>query len=110
MHPAKGAPMRSALAFVAVLAGCGTLDAHWRPSIMPKLSQLPRHPHHRDAIADQSSDRARPEQRRSLTAKERKVETTAAWMAALIGSALSKSSTVMFGVATDIEENHLFEK
>lgn len=74
------------------------------------LSELPSDPEKRNGILDQSAERARPENRRSLTPKQRKVETGAALLAAYIGQAFSKTQNVTIGVATDVDENHLFEK
>lgn len=103
--------MRFALIAV-VLGGClsGSLDANVRPSVMPKLSELPGDAEKRDGILNQSGERARPEQRRSLTKRERKVETMAAVAAALIGEAFSTTKNVTIGLASDIDENQLFEQ
>jgi hypothetical protein len=44
-----------------------------------------------------------------MTRRERKVETTAAVLAAYIGEAFSSSENTMIGVATDIDENRLVQ-
>lgn len=95
-----------------LLSGCfaGSLDSSMRPSVMPKLSALPGDPEKRDGVLNQSGEHARAEQRRGMTKRERKVETAVAVMAALIGEAFSTTKNVTIGVATDIDENHLFEK
>jgi len=93
-----------------LFAGCfGSLDANGRPAVMPKLSELPGDPVKRDAVLDQANPANQPEKGKALTKKERKVETVAAFAAALIGEAFSKTSNVTFGTSTTIDENHLFE-
>jgi hypothetical protein len=100
------------LAFALSLGGClaGSLDANSRPSVIPKLSELPGDAEKRDGILDQSGRTAGPENRKGMTKRERKIETTAAFAAAMIGSWFSKSQNVTLGMATTVDENHLFEK
>lgn len=96
------------------LSGClaGKLDANGkpgvisnpRPSVMPKLSELPTDREQRNGILNQSGERARPENRRSLSKREQKAETFAAIAAALIGDAYSSTKNVTIGIATDFEE------
>ncbi len=102
--------MRFVLLAVA-LTGClsGNLDANLRPGVMPKLSELPGDAEKRDGILNQSGERAGPEQRKTLTRGERKVETMAAVVAALIGEAFSTTKNVTIGVASSFDENQLFE-
>lgn len=94
--------MRLVLAFL--LAGClgggGGGGGATRPGVMPMLSELPSDPGQRDAILDQSQQTAGPEQRKGMTKKERKAETTAAYAAAIIGSMFSSDQNVTLGVAT----------
>lgn len=110
-HRAKAGSVRFALLAVA-LSGClgGSLDSNLRPAVIPKLSELPGDTEKRDGVLDQSAERARPEQRRGMTKRERKVETMAAVAAALIGEAFSSTKTVTMGVAGDFDENQLFER
>ena len=95
-----------------LFGGClgGTLDANSRPAVTPKLSELPDDPGKRDAVLDQSHEAAGPEHRKGMTKKERKAETMAAFAAALVGEAFSKTQNVTLGTQTTIDENHLFEK
>lgn len=96
---------------VLLLAGCsgGKAFSNTRPSVMPMLSELPTDAEKRDGILNQSNERARPENRRSLTKKQQKAETAAALAAALLGQAFSKTQNVTIGVAGDFEENALFQ-
>ncbi|CAN5866695.1 hypothetical protein BH11MYX3_BH11MYX3_27990 [soil metagenome] len=95
-----------------LLGGCiaGTLDANSRPAVTPKLSELPGDPGKRDAILDQANDTHGPEGRRTASKKQRKVETVAAFAAALVGSAFSKTQNVTLGTAAAIDEDSLFQK
>ena len=73
-----------------LVGGCfGKLDANGRPSVIPKLSELPTEAEKRDAILDQSGNTTGPENGKGLTKKQRKVVTTAAFAAAIIGSMFS---------------------
>ena len=101
--------MRYALCILLV-GGCfGSLDANGRPAVIPKLSAMPADPEKRDAVLDQSGNTT-PENGKTLTKKQRKALTAAAFAAAFVGSMFSKSSSVTFGTATTVDENHLFEK
>lgn len=71
---------------------------------MPMLSELPGDPEKRNAVLDQSGQTAGPEQRKSLTKKERQVETTAATAAAIIGSMFSSTQNVTLGSASTFDE------
>lgn len=94
------------------LSGClaGSLDANSRPAVIPMLSELPTDPVKRDAILDQSGDTTGPEHGKSLTKKERKVVTTAAFAAAIVGQMFSKTQNITLGAATTIDENDLGPK
>ena len=87
-------------------AGSGAVGST-RPAVMPFLSELPTDPEKRNAILEQSSQTAGPEQRKGMTTKERKAETAAATAAAILGSIFSKTSTTTLGTATLIDENQL---
>lgn len=93
--------MRFVLALL--LGGClaFSLDANSRPAVIPKLSELPEDHAQRDAVLDQSHETAGPEQRKGMTKTERKVETAAAYAAAIIGDMFSSDHNVTFGVAFD---------
>lgn len=98
--------MRFVLALL--LGGClaGSLDANSRPAVIPKLSELPEDHAQRDAVLDQSHETAGPEQRKGMTKTERKVETAAAYAAAIIGDMFSSDHNVTFGVAFDEKVDH----
>src|SRR5262249_54778258 len=87
--------------------GSATGSGSTRPGVMPMLSELPADPAKRDAILDSSSTVAGPEQRKGMTVKERKAETTAATAAAIIGSMFSKTQNVTIGTATMFDESAL---
>ena len=98
--------------FVVVLStGCfgGSLGGNGstRPGVMPKLSELSGDASHRDAVLDSSNQTAGPEHRKGMTVKERKVETGAATVAAIVGSLFSKTKNVTIGTATTFDENTL---
>jgi len=103
--------VRAPVLFV-LLAACsgGKAFSNTRPSAMPMLSELPTDAEKRDGILNQSNERARPENRRSLTKKQQKAETAAAVAAALLGQAFSKTQNVTLGVAGDFDENALFQR
>lgn len=96
------------LVLALLLGGClaGTLDANSRPTVIPKLSELPEDHAQRDAILDQSQQAAGPEQRRGMTKKERRAETAAALAAAIIGDMFSSTHSVTIGVAIQPEADH----
>lgn len=83
------------------------MDANSRPAVTPKLSELPADPGKRDAILDQANDTHGPEGTPKLSGRQHKVETQAAFLAAIIGSAFSKTENVTLGTATIIDENDL---
>ncbi|MEO6774798.1 MAG: hypothetical protein ABI467_17615 [Kofleriaceae bacterium] len=84
-----------------LLAGClGGGGGSTRPAVLPMLSELPSDPGQRDAILDQSQQTAGPEQRKGMTTRERKTETTAAYAAAILGSMFSSDQNVTLGVST----------
>lgn len=97
-----------ALLLAMFLGAClaGTLDANSRPAVIPKLSELPEDHAQRDAVLDQSHETAGPEQRKGMTKTERKVETAAAYAAAIIGDMFSSDHNVTFGVAIDEKVDH----
>ena len=66
-----------ALGVALAMTAFGDLSNRTNPR-MPMLSELPTDAEKRNAILDQSGERARPENRRSLTPKQRKAETTVA--------------------------------
>jgi hypothetical protein len=89
------------------LVGCfGRLDANLRPSIQPKLSELPVDSEKRDGILDQSGKTPGPETpRNQLDGTWRKIETGAAYIAAFLGSAASKSQNVTMGFALTLGDD-----
>ncbi len=97
--------MRAIVALL-VSTGCiaGTTDSSFRPAVIPTLSELPAATSHRDAVLDSANQVAGPEHRKGMTAKERKVETGAATLAAIIGSMFSKTKSVTLGTATRFDE------
>ena len=98
---------RAALA-LGLLAACGGGGGGGaRPGVMPLLSELPGDPAKRDAVLDQSGQTAGPEQRKTLTRKERKAETAAATAAAILGSMFSSTPNVTLGTAGSFDENRL---
>jgi len=108
MPPAWRLYMRALLALVLLggcfSAGAGTGSGSTRPGVMPMLSELPADPVKRDAVLDSSNVVAGPEQRKGMTAKERKTETAAATAAAIIGGMFSKTQNVTLGTATVFDE------
>jgi hypothetical protein len=104
--------MRAVLAFV-VLSGCASAGpgagtgTSTRPAVMPMLSELPTDASKRDAVLDSSASTAGPEQRKGMTSKERKAETTAATAAAIIGGMFSKTQNATIGSATVFDESVL---
>jgi hypothetical protein len=98
--------MRSAAALV-LLAAC--VGGSARPGVTPNLTELPADPGRRDAILDSSTQRAGAEHRRTSTPKERKVETTAATAAAVLGWLLSDHQNTILGVAGAFDEGLLVD-
>jgi len=103
--------MQRVVALVLV-AGCiggttGGGSGGSRPGVMPMLSELPTDPGKRDAILDQSGQTPGPELRKGQTKKERRVETAAAGIAAIIGSMFSTTQNVTLGTATTFDENQI---
>lgn len=103
--------MRAVLV-VVLLSGCasassGASGGSTRPAVMPMLSELPTDANKRDAILDSSGTAAGPEQRKGMTSKERKAETTAATAAAIIGGMFSKTQNATIGSATVFDERVL---
>jgi hypothetical protein len=98
--------MRALLALV-LLGGCfgGGSGGAVRPAVMPMLSELPGDPNKRDAVLEQASATAGPEQRKGMTSKQRKAETAAATAAAILGGIFSKSKSVTIGAASQFDEN-----
>jgi hypothetical protein len=100
--------MRALIALVLLGAcfGVGSSGAS-RPAVMPMLSELPGDSTKRDAVLESANTTAGPEQRKGMTAKQRKVETAAATAAAIIGSMFSSTPSVTIGSASQFEENQL---
>lgn len=104
--------MKSLVA-LALLAGCfagttgGSGKGSSRPGVLPLLSELPGDPQKRDAILDQSAQKPGPELRKGQTSKERKAETAAAGVAAIIGSMFSTTQNVTLGSAVTFDENDI---
>jgi hypothetical protein len=91
-----------------LLSGCfaGKLDANLRPSVQPKLSELPVDAQKRDAILDQAGKTPGPETpRNQLTGTWRRIETGAAYIAAFLGSAASKTQNVTLGFALTLGDD-----
>jgi hypothetical protein len=90
-----------------LLTGCfaGKLDANLRPSVQPKLSELPD-AQKRDAILDQAGATPGPETpRNQLTGRWRQIETGAAYIAAFLGAAASKTQNVTMGFALTLGDD-----
>ncbi len=91
-----------------VLGLSGCLGGNSRPSVMPKLSELPGDPSRRDAILDSSNATPGPEFHRAKpTGRAAKVETAAATVAAIIGDMFSSTKNVTIGHLTMIEETSI---
>lgn len=89
-----------------VMTGClgGQLDANLRPAVQPKLSELPVESQKRDAVLNQAYTTPGPETpRQQLSPKWRKIETGAAFIAAFLGAAASKTSNVTLGFALTLD-------
>ena len=71
------------------------------------LSELPADSTRRDAVLESASATAGAEQRKGMTAKQRKVETAAATAAAIIGGMFSTTQSVTLGSASQFDENQL---
>ncbi len=92
--------MRVLVVVLVMLAGC--IGSGRRPGVMPLLTELPADPGKRDAILNQSTTTPGGENRKPLaTKKQRRVETTAATAAAILGQMFSKTSNVTIGIARD---------
>ena len=94
--------MRTRPLVLLLLTGClgGQLDANLRPAAQPKLSELPLESGKRDAILTQAGTTPGPETpRQQLPPKWRRIETGAAFVAAILGVAASKTSNVTLGIA-----------
>jgi hypothetical protein len=94
---------RFAIALVLALGACAGSPA---PTTMRTLSSLPTDPQRRNDELESAQARPGPERgKRSRT--EQRVETTAATMAALVGSWFSKSANVVIGGGAPVDENQL---
>jgi hypothetical protein len=96
------------LLLVVLLGGCFAVGGSGsaRPAVTPMLSELPADPTKRDAILDQARQEPGPEHsRQHLPEKQRRAETTAATLAAYIGSMFSKTQNVTIGVQDTFDEN-----
>jgi hypothetical protein len=94
---------RFAIALVLALGACAGSPA---PTTMRTLSSLPTDPQRRNDDLESAQARPGPE-RRPRSRKEQRVETTAATMAAIVGSWFSKSANVVVGVGSPVDENRL---
>ncbi|HEY4178324.1 MAG TPA: hypothetical protein VGM90_15865 [Kofleriaceae bacterium] len=96
--------MTRCLVLIVALAGCTHyVDPHPHPAVTPKLSTLPDDK--RAATLDASHARREPEQTsRDRTPTAQKVETAAAFAAAILGDAHSHSKNVTLGVGTSFDE------
>lgn len=81
-----------------------------RPAVINRLDALPGDPEKRNAILDSAHAEAGPEHRKPLPPKQRKIETTAATAAAVLGILFSKSENVTLGVGQVIDENLLVQE
>ncbi len=93
----------------AVVLSTACISSSIRPAVIPKLSELPAESANRNAVLDTSLATPGAEQRRGMTKTQRKMETTAATVAAALGLLLSKSENVTLGGAGNFDENRLFE-
>jgi hypothetical protein len=75
--------------------------------MIPNLSEMPQDGQTRDAVIDSSFAQPGPEQQ-PVTKQGRKVETTAATAAAILGMFFSKTQNVDMGVR--LEENDLVDR
>lgn len=96
-----------ALAAAAALAGCGGGGS--RPAVIPMLSSLPDDPERRAAVLDSARAQPGPEHQRAplRSRKLQQAETTAATVAAMLGTLFSSSANAMIGTASAFEENAL---
>jgi len=73
------------------------------------MTSLPDDRQKRNELLDSAQARPAPENQKQKTAKEQRVETTAATFAALMGILFSTSDNVMLGAGTPIDENQLVD-
>jgi hypothetical protein len=97
------APPRFAIALVLALGACAGSPA---PTTMRTLSSLPTDPQRRNDDLESAQARPGPEHR-PRSRKEQRAVTTAATMAAIVGSWFSKSANVVVGVGAPVDENQL---
>jgi hypothetical protein len=93
------------LVLIVALGGCmrGYIDPHPHPAVTPKLSTLPDDK--RAVTLDSAHARREPEQRsRDRSPVAQKVETAAAFAAAIIGDSYSHSKNVTLGAGTNFDE------
>jgi hypothetical protein len=84
--------------------GLGACAGSAAPTAMRTVSSLPDDPQRRSETLDSAQARPGPEQR-PRSKKAQRVETTAATMAAIAGMIFSKSSSVVLGVGSPVDEN-----
>jgi len=106
--------MRSSVVAALLLAvGCGrgvTGGSGPGVAVMPNMTELPGDPGKRDAVLNQSNARPDPEHsRQHLSPKLRRVETTAATAAAIIGDIFSTTKNVVFGTGGSFDENAIID-
>jgi hypothetical protein len=94
---------RFAIALVLALGACAGSPA---PTTMRTLSSLPTDPQRRNDDLESAQARPGPEHR-PRSRKEQRAVTTAATMAAIVGSWFSKSANVVVGVGSPVDENQL---
>src|SRR5450755_1891401 len=88
-----GRVVRAVLIFLL----CSACGASVHPAMIPNLSEMPQDGQTRDAVIDSSFAQPGPEQQ-PVTKQGRKVETTAATAAAILGMFFSKTQNVDMGV------------
>jgi len=81
---------------LVMLVGCNPLAVPEHPAVIQKLDQVPEA--HRDEAIDTTTLIRPTAENQPKTAKGRRQETLAAFAAAIIGDAFSKSSNVDFGL------------
>jgi hypothetical protein len=96
-----------ALALAFGLAACG--GGQVAPTTLLDMRSLPDDSQRRSELLDSTQTRPGPENGKSVTPKERQVETVAASAAAVLGMFFSHSPNVLLGAGTSIDENRVFD-
>src|SRR5207253_861663 len=86
---------------------CGACGASMHPAMIPNLSEMPQDGQTRDAVIDSSFAQPGPEQQ-PISKQGRRIETTAATAAAVLGMFFSKTQNVAMGAR--LEENDLVDR